>query len=152
MRMLHACSRCRRRRTRRCAAAARARRRCAPSAPPAGLLYPSYAAVVANETLALIGSGLIQGEQAPLVLLIWGARRVLPVQVQGLSIKEQAFDVALNPIRVSANLTLRILSYRDLDIMNPGYWVFMANFAQKEALAAIDTFGDRAPLDRLLPF
>ena len=117
-----------------------------------GLLYPSYAAVIANEALALMGAGLILGEQAPLVLLVWGARRVLPVQVQGLSIKEQAFDVALNPIRISANLTLRVLTYRDLDIANPGYWAFMASFTQKETMAAIDTLGDRAPLRQLLPF
>jgi len=116
------------------------------------LLYPSYAMVVANEALALAGSGLIQGEQAPLALLVWGPHRVLPVQVQSLSIKEQAFDVQLNPIRVSADLTLRVMTYRDLTITNPGYWVFMASFTQKEVMAAMNTIGDASAINNLLPF
>lgn len=117
-----------------------------------GLLYPSYAAVVANEALALLGSGLVLGEQAPLALLIWGPKRVLPVQVQSLTIKEQAFDGRLNPIRVSANLSLRVLTYRDLNVSNPGYWVFMASFTQKEVMSGMNTLGDSTALSNLLPF
>jgi hypothetical protein len=117
-----------------------------------GLLYPSYATVIANEALALAGSGLIQGEQAPLALLIWGPKRVLPVQVQGLTLKEQAFDGRLNPIRVSANLTLKVLTYRDLNITNPGYWVFMASFTQKKVMSALNTAGDASAIGNLLPF
>ena len=117
-----------------------------------GLLYPSYPLVIANEALALAGSGLIQGEQAPLALLVWGPRRVLPVRVQSLSIKEQAFDVQLNPIRVNADLSLRVLTYRDLDIASPAYWVFMASFTQKEVMAGINTFRDASAISNLLPF
>jgi hypothetical protein len=115
------------------------------------LLYPSYVAVIANEALALLGSGLVLGEQAPLALLIWGPKRVLPVQVQSLTIKEQAFDGKLNPIRISANLSLRVLTYRDLDITNPGYWVFMASFTQKEVLSGMNTLGDASALANSLP-
>ncbi|MGH6965247.1 MAG: hypothetical protein ACREE0_12245 [Phenylobacterium sp.] len=117
-----------------------------------GLLYPAYATVIANEAMAMLGSGLILGEQAPLALLIWGPKRVLPVQVQSLSIKEQAFDGKLNPIRVSANLTLRVLTYRDLNITNPGYWVFMASFTQKEVMSGVNTMGDASALASLVPF
>ncbi|MGH6910742.1 MAG: hypothetical protein ACREEG_11190, partial [Phenylobacterium sp.] len=79
-------------------------------------------------------------------------KRVLPVQVQSLSIKEQAFDGKLNPIRVSANLTLRVLTYRDLNITNPGYWVFMASFTQKEVMSGVNTMGDASALASLVPF
>jgi hypothetical protein len=116
-----------------------------------GLLYPPYAAVIANEAMALMGSGLILGEQAPVALLFWG-RRVLPVQVQSLSIKEQAFDVRLNPIRASADMSLRVLTYRDMTIADPGYWVFMASFTQKEVLAAMNTVGSAESLGTMLPF
>jgi hypothetical protein len=115
------------------------------------LLYPSYVAVIANEALALAGSGLILGEQAPLALLIWGPKRVLPVQVQSLTIKEQAFDGKLNPIRISANLSLKVLTYRDLNITNPGYWVFMASFTQKEVMSGLNTLGDASALANALP-
>lgn len=117
-----------------------------------GLLYPSYPMVIANEALALAGSGLIQGESAPLALLVWGPHRVLPVRVQSLSIKEQAFDVQLNPIRVSADLTLKVLTYRDLDVTSPAYWVYMASFTQKEVMAGLNTLGDASAINNLLPF
>ena len=45
-----------------------------------GLVHPPYPLVIANEALALAGSAFILGEQAPLTLLVWGPRRVLPVQ------------------------------------------------------------------------
>ena len=104
------------------------------------LVYPSYPLVVANEALALAGSAFILNETAPLTLLVWGPKRVLPVQVQSLSIKEEAFDQQLNPIRAKADLSLRVLTYRDLDSSNPGYWVYMAAFTRKETLSVLNTF------------
>jgi hypothetical protein len=117
-----------------------------------GLSYPPYPMVIANEALALAGSAFILGEQAPLALLVWGPRRVLPVQVQSLSIREQAFDQQLNPIRASAELSLKVLTYRDLDVTNPGYWVYLAAFTQKEVMAGINTVGSRTGIQGILPF
>ncbi len=114
------------------------------------LMHPSYPLVVANEALAFAGSAFILAEQAPLSLLIWGPRRVLPVQVQSLSIKEEAFDQKLNPIRAKADLTLNVLTYRDLDVTNPGYWVYLTAFTQKEVMAALNTFGDPSELRSLV--
>jgi len=115
------------------------------------LMHPSYAAVIANEALALLGSAFILAEQAPLAMLVWGARRVLPVQLQSLTIKEQAFDQALNPIRATAAITARVMTYRDLDITSPGYWAYLAAFTQKEAMAALNTLGDRSGIQAILP-
>lgn len=106
------------------------------------LVYPSYPLVIANEALALAGSAFILNETAPLTLLVWGPRRVLPVRIQSLSIKEEAFDQKLNPIRAKADLSLQVLTYRDLDVTNPGYWVYLASFTQKEAMSALNTFGN----------
>lgn len=116
-----------------------------------GLLYPPYPLVIANEAMALAGSAFIQGEQAPLVLLVWGPRRVLPVQIDSLSIREQAFDQQLNPIRVQVEMQASVQSYRDLDITNPGYWVYMSAFTQKEVMATLNTLGERTGLQGLLP-
>ena len=115
------------------------------------LVHPSYPMVIANEAMSLAGSAFILGEQAPLALLIWGPRRVLPVQVQSLSIKEEAFDQSLNPIRASADLSLKVLTYRDLDVTNPGYWVYLASFTQKEVMAALNTLGEKTGIQGLLP-
>lgn len=116
-----------------------------------GLLYPSYPLVIANEAMALAGSAFIQGEQAPLTLLVWGPRRVLPVQIDSLSIREQAFDTNLNPIRVQVEISAQVQTYRDLDITNPGYWVYMSSFTNKEVMAAMNTFGNRTGIQGLLP-
>jgi hypothetical protein len=116
-----------------------------------GLLYPAYPAVIANQAMALAGSAFILGEQSPLAFLIWGARRVLPVQLAGLTLREEAFDPKLNPIHVTADLNLRVLTYRDLDVTNPGYWVYLAAFTQKEVMAAIDVTTPRSGPAPLTP-
>jgi hypothetical protein len=68
-----------------------------------------------------------------------------------LTIKEQAFDTSLNPIRVSVDMSLKVQSYRDLEVTNPGYWVYMASFAQKEVLAGANTIGSTSAIADLLP-
>lgn len=117
------------------------------------LMYPAYPTVMTNLSLALGGSGTILSEPAPLTLLIWGRSRILPVKVTGLSITEQAFDDKLNPIRATIDLTLNVLTYRDLEVNNPGYWVYLTAFSQKETLAALNATGQGFKKIRgLLPF
>ncbi|SAL80256.1 hypothetical protein AWB71_06081 [Caballeronia peredens] len=117
-----------------------------------GLLYPAFPVVVANQVIAAFGGAFIQGEPAPLALLVWGARRVLPVRVQSLSITEQAFDTRLNPINAKADLGLKVLTYRDLQLTDPAFWVYMASFTQKEVMAALNLGQDTGALGRALPF
>jgi hypothetical protein len=115
------------------------------------LIYPPFPVVIANEALAFAGGAFILAEQAPLTLLVWGPRRVLPVQVESLSIKEEAFDQKLNPIRAKADLSLSVLTYRDLDVTNPGYWVYLAAFTQKEVLSSLNTLGDTTDIRAMTP-
>lgn len=115
------------------------------------LLFPLFPLVVANEALALAGSGFVAAEEAPLTLLVWGRHRVVPVRVESLALREQAFDVNLNPIRLEADLSLKVLTYRDFSVSNPGYWVYMAGFAQKEGLAAASHFSSLSAIADLLP-
>jgi len=117
-----------------------------------GLMYPSYPTVIANQVLAIAGSAMILGEPSPLALLIWGPKRVLPVQVASVSITEQAFDTKLNPTRAKADLSLKVMTYRDLDVTNPAYWVYMAAFTQKEVLSAMNTIGSVQSIKQVLPF
>jgi len=102
------------------------------------LMYPAFPTVVANQVLAAFGSGVILSEPAPLALFIWGKSRILPVRVDRVSLTEQAFDVNLNPILAKAELNLRVLTYRELEMTNPGYWVYMASFVQKEVMSALN--------------
>lgn len=115
------------------------------------LVHPSFPLVAANEAMALAGMAFIAAEQAPLTLLVWGRNRVLPVRLESLTVKEQAFDTSLNPIRVAADLSLKVLTYLDLEMSNPGYWVYMASFAQKEVLAGANTIGNASAIADMLP-
>ena len=45
----------------------------------------------------------------------------------------------------------RVLTYRDLDVTNPGYWVYLASFTQKEVMAALNTLGEKTGIQGLLP-
>jgi hypothetical protein len=102
------------------------------------LMYPSFSLVVANQVLANLGSAFIMGEPAPLALLVWGPARVMPVRVDGLTVTEEAFDTSLNPIRAQVELRLSVLTVRELQPTNPGYWVYLASFQQREVMAALD--------------
>lgn len=117
-----------------------------------GLLYPAFTTVVANQVLAALGGAFILNEPVPLALLVWGSRRVLPVRVNSLSITEQAFDTHLNPINAKADLGLKVLTYRELTLSDPAYWVYMASYTQKEVMAAINLGQGTAALGRALPF
>jgi hypothetical protein len=101
------------------------------------LVYPKSALVIANTLRAATGSIELIGPTAPFTLLIWGYKRVLPVRLSSLSITEEAYDSSLNPIRARVLLVLRVLSYSDLQVSNPGYTLFLINQVAREALAVV---------------
>jgi hypothetical protein len=101
------------------------------------LVYPSSALVVANSILLAIGTIEVIPPQAPVVLFIWGPKRILPVRITEFSVTEEAFDPKLNPIRAKVSLGLRVLSYNDLTRTNPLYHLFLAHHVTKEALARV---------------
>jgi hypothetical protein len=101
------------------------------------LLYPKSALVIANTVLAFTGTIELIPATAPLTLLIWGIKRVVPVRLTQFSITEQAYDPGLNPIRARVALGLRVLSYSDLSVTDPGYYVFLAHQVTKEVMATI---------------
>jgi hypothetical protein len=101
------------------------------------LLYPSSAVVVANEALARAGMIEVLPMQAPLTLLVWGVRRILPVAVTEFSVTEEAFDLALRPTRANVDLGLTVLSHQELGVLTPGGALSLANHIATEALAAI---------------
>src|ERR1044072_704547 len=105
------------------------------------LLYPKSALVIANTVLMAVGTLEIVPPTGPLTFLVWGLKRVLPVKLTEFTITEEAHDVGLNPIRAKVSLGLRVLSYNDLSITNPAYYVFLTHQIVKETMAAIGTVG-----------
>jgi hypothetical protein len=98
--------------------------------------YPSSTTLTLNAVLAAVGTIEILPAEAPLTLFVWSAQRILPVRITELGIVEEAFDPALNPIRVKVTLGLRVLSIDDLAFATRGGSLFMAYLRAKERLAS----------------
>jgi hypothetical protein len=101
------------------------------------LLYPSSSLVIANTALLLAGTIEILPPEGPLTVLVWGPGRAVPVRLESLTVTEQAFDPALFPIRASAVLAVRVLTYSDLPASDPGYALFLVHQVLKEAMATV---------------
>jgi hypothetical protein len=101
------------------------------------LVQPRADALQANDALAASGVLEVLPLEAPLTLFVWSKQRVVPVRVTDLSITEEAFDVALNPIRAKVSLGLRVLSVDDLGFKHRGGTLYMAYLRNKEALAGL---------------
>jgi hypothetical protein len=100
------------------------------------LVHPTSAALQTNESLASAGVLEILPLQAPLTLFVWSKQRVVPVRVTDLSVTEEAFDTALNPVRAKVSIGMRVLSVDDLGFEHRGGTLFMGYLRNKEALAA----------------
>jgi len=101
------------------------------------LLYPKTTSVITNTVLMAAGTMEIVPPEAPLVLFIWGAKRVVPVRLTQFTINEEAFDTQLNPIMAKVTLGMRVLNYNDFPVTHPGYHAFMAHQVIKETMAMI---------------
>src|SRR5215472_9079971 len=108
------------------------------------IVYPSSTTLQNNFNLSQSGILEIMPIMAPLPLFVWSANRIVPVRITDLSITEEAFDPALNPIRAKVSLGLRVLSIDDLYFTDKGGSLYMAYQQQKEGLARLyqgGTFG-----------
>ncbi len=100
------------------------------------LSQPSSAQLGKVNNQASSGTLEIAPMLAPLLLLVWGAGRVIPVKLTSFSVTEEAFDPALNPIHAKASLSLRVLTVDDLGFASKGGSLFMTYLQNREQLAA----------------
>jgi hypothetical protein len=99
------------------------------------IVYPSSATLQNNFNLSQAGTLEIMAAQAPLTIFVWSAKRVVPVRITDLSVTEEAFDPALNPIRAKVSLGMRVLTPYDLGFDHKGGNLFMTYLRGKEQLA-----------------
>jgi hypothetical protein len=114
------------------------------------LLYPKSALVIANTIALALGTIEVIPPEAPFTLLIWGAKRVVPVKLTQFKITEEAHDVNLNPLRAKVVLQFQVLSYNDLPVTHPGYSVFLAHQIVKETMAVLGSAGNLARLGNVI--
>jgi len=116
------------------------------------LVYPKSALVITNSILLGLGTIEVIPPMGPLTLFIWGPQRILPVRLTEFTINEEAYDTKLNPIQAKVNLGLRVLSYNDLSLTHPGYYLFLTHQVVKEVFATIGSIGDISSLGDTVPF
>lgn len=100
------------------------------------LVHPLSSTLFANNATASAGWLEIAPASAPLTVFVFGPNRIVPVRITELSIVEEAFDTALNPLRAKISLGLRVLSVDDIGFDSKGGGLFMGYLQAKERLAA----------------
>ncbi len=99
------------------------------------IIAPATNDMIAANNLTQTGTLEVLPLPSPLVLLVLGTNRTLPVRITDCSIVEEAFDPRLNPIRARVSLGLRVLSIDDLSFGTKGAELFMAAAKRREKLA-----------------
>lgn len=99
------------------------------------LVNPSVDELLALAEQSANGTLEVLPPEAPLVLFVWSRNRVVPVRVTDLSITEEAFDPALNPLRAKVSLGLRVMSTDDLGFTHKGATIFISHLRTRESLA-----------------
>ena len=99
------------------------------------LMYPPTLNASAIEQKAAAGQVQISPADLPLVLLVWGKSRVVPVKLTSFAIAEEAFDTRLNPIAAKVELGMQVLTYMEFSDSSIGRDAFVSYQKSKETLA-----------------
>jgi len=100
------------------------------------MVYPSSSVLEANNSSASSGSLEIIAVETALTVFVFGPNRIVPVRFTEFGVTEEAFDVALNPIRARLSLSMRVMTVDDLGFSGKGGGLFMTYLKNKEKMAA----------------
>lgn len=99
------------------------------------MISPDSGDLEAAGRLALTGTIEVLPMPSPMLLLVLGANRTMPVRINEFTIVEEQFDVNLNPIRAKVSLGMRLLSSDDLAPGSKGAELFMVALKRRQKLA-----------------
>jgi hypothetical protein len=91
------------------------------------LLGAALGALLGGEDKAF---SFTKGENPPMILLIFGRKRVLPVNINSMSVTETHFNTTLNPIKASVSLNMTVVEGKNL--------AFMYSKAMKEVMSVLN--------------
>jgi hypothetical protein len=98
------------------------------------MVHPKGESLIGQALGALLGPpggfSFTKGENPPLVLFIWGRKRVLPVNINSMNITETEFSTDLNPIRASVAVNLSVIEGHSLP--------YKYSKAMKEAMSVLN--------------
>jgi hypothetical protein len=101
------------------------------------MLFPGSAAILAKVAQMTLGVLEVIPPETPLTLFVWGTRRVLPVRMTQYHVMETLYDPKLNPIDAAVDISLDVLTYQAFTPTQAGFFVYMANLAQREVMSAL---------------
>lgn len=110
------------------------------------LITPPAAELIEVDQLFDQGMFEVAPMQSPLIVLVWGVKRVVPVLVSNMTITEEAFDPHLQPIRVKVSFEFKVLTTNDLPMTHIGASLYIAYRQGVEQLATMVTGNDVRPL------
>ncbi|MEN0064238.1 MAG: hypothetical protein AAGA48_18955 [Myxococcota bacterium] len=108
------------------------------------LLFPTYAEMDRERSLAERGLVEVVPGEHLLALLVWAEDRIVPVKVTSLSVTEDRFDDQLRPVHATAQLSLQVLTVADLGFDHPGGRVASRYHRRLERVARDGTLGPLA--------
>lgn len=98
------------------------------------MVHPKGESLIGQALGALLGSSggfsFTKGEKPPLVLFIWGRKRVLPVNINSLNITETQYSTDLNPVRATVAVSLTVIEGKSLP--------YLYTKAMKEAMSVLN--------------
>jgi hypothetical protein len=110
------------------------------------LITPTTSQLSDIDALFMAGHIEVAPVQAPLTLLVWGPKRIVPVLLTSLTLTEEAFGPQLQPIRAKVALELKTLTSSDFPAGSPGEARYLAYRAYSESWAAKATTTNVGPL------
>jgi len=85
------------------------------------MVYPKDESLLGQVVSALLGApegfSFTRGANPPLILFIWGRKRVLPVNMNSMNITETEFSNDLNPIRATVAVNLTVIEGKNVPYM-----------------------------------
>jgi hypothetical protein len=93
----------------------------------------------------------IPREKYPRILFIWGPTRILPVTIDSMTIAEQEYDSALNPMRAEVSITLSVIAIDQCsdDVLAKGALTYST--IAKEAMAIANLANTAEQIVDLIP-
>ena len=83
------------------------------------MVYPKQEGVLGRAINALLPKGIsfARSPNPPMILFIFGRKRVLPVNINTMNITETEFSTYLNPIRATVSVNLTVIEGRNIPFL-----------------------------------
>ncbi|HEV2708101.1 MAG TPA: hypothetical protein VGV59_19450 [Pyrinomonadaceae bacterium] len=79
------------------------------------MMTPKGSGLLSGAVSALLGGSEVkftftdEAKNPPVILFVWGRKKVLPVNITSMQIKEEEFSIDLNPTRATVSVNLQVI-------------------------------------------